>query len=258
LALAIMLAAGSSVAAQEKDPRPAAALQDNSFLIEEAYNQDADSVQHIGSFRRQNRDWTFAFTQEWPIRSQTHQFSYSVPYLWLHNEGAGVGDIQLNYRFQALTESASRPAFAPRFSLILPTGDENNGRGLGSYGYQINLPVSKIIADRVTVHGNAGLTSYFDVMGRQPMSYNLGGSVVYAVSRETNILLEALGEWTETVGPGSIVDREFAFTLLPGVRHAFNLPQGQLVFGAGMPIQFAEGHADVGALFFVSFEHKFR
>ena len=39
---------------------------------------------------------------------------------------------------------------------------------MGSYGYQINLPVSKIVSDRVTLHGNAGITSYFDVHGRQP------------------------------------------------------------------------------------------
>jgi hypothetical protein len=253
-----VLATGPS--AQETDPRPAAGLQDNSFLIEEAYNQEAGVVQHVGSFRRQNRDWTFAFNQEWPIRSQTHQFSYSVPYLWLHNGGGqGFGDVQLSYRYQALAETATQPAFAPRFTLILPTGDDGKGTGFDSYGYQINLPVSKIISDRVTVHGNAGLTSYFDVFGRQPTSFNLGGSIVYAVTRETNVLVEALGEWTETATLGGLLEREFTFTLLPGVRHAFNLEQGsQLVLGAGMPIQFTGGDTDVGALVFVSYEHKFR
>ena len=147
----------------------------------------------------------------------------------------------LNYRYQALTESATLPAFAPRLSVILPTGDEDRGTGFGSYGYQINLPVSKIVSDRVTLHGNAGVTSYFDVHGRQPTSYNLGGSIVYAVTRNTNFLVEALGEWTETVNDTFGIDREFAFTLLPGVRHAFNLKEGQLVLGAGVPIQFTEG-----------------
>ena len=213
------------------------------------------------SLRRQNGAWSFAYTDEWPVRSQTHQFSYTVPYLWLHNDGNGArgfGDVQLNYRFQALTESASLPAFAPRFSVILPTGDEDRGTGMGSYGYQINLPVSKIVSDRVTLHGNAGITSYFDVHGRQPTSYNLGGSVVYAVTRDTNFLVEAVGEWTETVNDTFRIEREFAFTLLPGVRHAFNLKEGQLVLGAGVPIQFTEGRTDVGALLYLSFEHKFR
>ena len=57
--------------------RPAAGVQDNSFLIEEAYNQEAGVVQHIFNLRRQGHDWSFAFTQEWPVGSQTHQFSYS-------------------------------------------------------------------------------------------------------------------------------------------------------------------------------------
>lgn len=261
LAVLMVLGGMEHLAAQEKDPRPAAGLQDNSFLIEEAYNQEAGVVQHIMGLRRQNGAWSFAYTDEWPVRSQTHQFSYTVPYLWLHNDGngaRGLGDIQLNYRFQALTESASLPAFAPRFSVILPTGDEDRGTGMGSYGYQINLPVSKIVADRVTLHGNAGITSYFNVHGRQPTSYNLGGSIVYAATRDTNFLVEALGEWTETVNDTFGIEREFAFTLLPGVRHAFNLKEGQLVLGAGVPIQFTEGRTDVGALFYLSFEHKFR
>ena len=35
------------LAAQEDDPRPAKGIQDNSFFIEEAYNQEAGVVQHI-------------------------------------------------------------------------------------------------------------------------------------------------------------------------------------------------------------------
>ena len=259
VAVLMVLGGLQQAVAQEKDPRPAAGLQDNSFLIEEAYNQEAGVVQHIMSLRRQNGAWSFAYTDEWPVRTQAHQFSYTVPYLWQNGDGGrGFGDVMLNYRYQALTESATLPAFAPRLSLILPTGDEDRGTGFGSYGYQINLPVSKIVSDRVTLHGNAGITSYFDVHGRQPTSYNLGGSVVYAATRDTNFLVEALGEWTETVNDTFSIDREFAFTLLPGVRHAFNLKEGQLVLGAGVPIQFSEGHTDVGALFYFSFEHKFR
>jgi len=261
VAVLMVLGGLQQVAAQEKDPRPAAGLQDNSFLIEEAYNQEAGVVQHIMGLRRQNGAWSFAYTDEWPVGSQTHQLSYTVPYLWLHNDGNGArgfGDVMLNYRYQALTESARLPAFAPRLSLILPTGDEDRGTGFGSYGYQINLPVSKIVSDRVTLHGNAGITSYFDVHGRQPTSYNLGGSIIYAMTRDTNFLVEALGEWTETVNDTFGIDREFAFTLLPGVRHAFNLKEGQLVLGAGVPIQFTEGRTDVGTLLYLSFEHKFR
>lgn len=257
LTAAMFVVGSGSLAAQEKDPRPAAGVQDNSFLIEEAYNQEAGVTQHIATLRRQFGDWAFAYTQEIPLGSQLHQFSNSVPYLWLHDSGRshGFGDMQLSYRYQALTETASRPAFAPRISLIVPTGNESRGTGLGSYGYQINLPVSKIVSDRVTLHGNAGMTSLFDVNGHQPTVYSLGGSIVYAVTRDTNFLIEAIGDWpTDTPD----IEQNFLFTLLPGVRHAFNLKEGQLVLGAGVPMVFSGGRTDVGAFVYFSFEHKFK
>ena len=139
----------------------------------------------------------------------------------------------------------------------LCTGRESVGLGNGSVGYQFNLPVSKIVSDRVTLHANAGLTTYADVGGRQPTSYNLGGSAIYAVTRQTNVLLEVLGDRTETVTPASAVEREFALTLVPGVRHAMDLWGGQLVLGLAAPVTIVDRKADYGALLLVSFEHAF-
>lgn len=249
----------TSAAAAEKDARLAAGVQDNSFLIEEAYNQEPGVVQHITSLRRQGRDWFFAFTQEWPLGTQVHQFSYTIPYSWLRSEGQdtqGLGSIMLNYRWQALTEDQRTPAFAPRLSLILPSGGPDRGDGNTSVGYQVNLPISKIISNRVTLHGNAGMTSFFDVADRQLTNFNLGGSTIFALSRETNLLLETLAEWTETVGPARGIDKEFSFTVLPGLRHAFNLPDSQLVVGLGAPVTFRGATVDYGAFLYLSFEHK--
>ncbi len=247
--------------AEEKDPRTAAGVQDNSFLIEEAYNQEAGVVQHIASLRRQNRDWYFNFTQEWPLGSQTHQFSYSVPYSWIRTEEGrvrGIGDAQINYRFQALTEGDGVPAFAPRLSWIFPSGNKEKGTGVGSHGLQVNLPVSKIVSDRVTLHGNAGVTTYFNVDGKRPTNYNLGGSAVYAVNRDFNLMLESLGEWTESVNELREIEREFRFTVSPGFRQAFNLDAGQLVVGLATPVGFVNGNRpDYGVLLYLSFEHSF-
>src|SRR5918992_1369706 len=108
---------------------PIDVIEDNSFLIEEAYNQEPGVVQHIFNTLYNNdsrrRGWTFSFTQEWPVFSQDHQFSYTIPTYHLV-EGSdrlyGIGDVLLNYRYQALEEGELKPAFAPRFSLVLPTG----------------------------------------------------------------------------------------------------------------------------------------
>src|SRR3954463_459136 len=74
-------------------------IEDNSFLIEEAYNQETGVVQHIGTFRRApDASWVFTFTQEWPAPSQRHQLSYTVPVLSADGSGTGLGDLALNYR----------------------------------------------------------------------------------------------------------------------------------------------------------------
>ena len=260
IAAAIVVAALSSAFADEPDRRPAAAIQDNSYLVEEAYNQEEGVVQHIFNLRRKDRDWSFSFTQEWPVVDQTHQFSYTVPYSWLRADSGrehGFGDLLLNWRVQALEESDAVPAFAPRLSLILPSGDDERGLGDGTVGYQANLPVSKIVADRWTLHANAGLTAFPNLNGRNPVSYSLGASAIYAVSRTFNFMLETLGEWEESVEAGGGIDRGFTTTISPGFRYALNLDAGQLVWGLAAPIGLTRGNTDYGVFVYVSFEHDF-
>ena len=252
----------ASALADVKDQRLAAGIQDNLCLIEEAYNQEQGVVQHINCLERQGKDWFYNFTQEWPMGGQTNQFSYTLPYTWLRSAGPseqGFGDVMLNYRRQLLYESNSVPAFAPRLSLILPTGDEDRNLGSGSLGYEVMLPVSKIVSNRVTLHGNASVTSYFDVDGQQPTSYLLGGAFVYAVTRDFNLMVESFGEWEESVTDAGNIERETSFTFSPGARYAFNLSAGQLVLAAGAPILLTEGaEPEYGAFFYLSFEHRFR
>ena len=252
--------------AEEKDQRPAAGIQDNSFLIEEAYNQEAGVIQHTSTLRRQRRDWFYTFTQEWPIGSQTHQFSYTLPYSRIRNNNNqlvhGPGDIEINYRYQAMMETATLPAFAPRLSMILPTGNKDKGTGTGSAGIQVMLPFSKIVSDRVTLHANAAMTHLFDVDGFQPTSYMLGGSAIYAATRDFNLMLESLVEWEESINAMRELERETTYTISPGFRYALNFPQLaelQVVVGAALPIAFTRGKStDYGAFFYLSFEHSIK
>jgi hypothetical protein len=257
----LLLVAAPALAAVD-DRRPAAAVQDNSFLIEEAYNQEEGVVQHILNVQRQRNDWFAAFTQEWPVFGQTHQFSYTVPYGWVGRAGddraRGVGDVLLNYRLQLLYETDAQPALAPRVSAILPTGSETRGLGAGSAGWQFNIPVSKIVADRMTLHGNAGMTVFPNAHGRAPASYVLGASAIYAATPELNLMLEALRNWDGTAVEGGTVERERRWTVSPGFRHALNLEAGQLVWGVAAPIGVQDGRStDLGLFFYMSFEHDF-
>src|SRR5688572_26052332 len=72
------------------------AIQDNSFLVEEAYNQEAGVIQHIFTFERNDEESVLAFGQEFPVRGQKHQLSYSISFLSLDRD-SGLGDGMINY-----------------------------------------------------------------------------------------------------------------------------------------------------------------
>src|SRR5215470_14495632 len=109
-------------AAQDRETlADTAPIQDNSFLVEEAYNQEDGVIQHISCFERlaNSKDWIYTFTDEWPLRSQKHQFS--TTFTASHSGefgGAGMGDTAINYRYQLIGSGESRLAVAPRLSLL--------------------------------------------------------------------------------------------------------------------------------------------
>jgi len=259
------------------EERPIDVIEDNSFLIEEAYNQEPGVVQHIFTAiynnDSRNRGWNFNFTQEWPVFSQDHQFSYSVPSSHFI-DGAdriyGIGDILLNYRYQALEEGDVKPAFAPRFSLILPTGNRNRGTGNGVVGYQWSLPFSKKLASRFAMHANFGLTYLPGVRApldgstgplspkRSLVSYNLGASAIFAILPRFQLMLEWVGPFEESINDRGKATREFMPILSPGFRAAVvNEEKLQVVVGAAAPIGLNHNATNVGALLYLSIEHNF-
>ncbi len=287
-AISILCMAFGQAPAEERK-RPIDGVSDNSFLIEEAYNQEPRVVQHVftaqfGADHRgeaHSRSWDLSFTQEWPIFSQTHQFAYSVPYSFLDEDAehdSDIGDASLAYRLQLLTESDDRPAIAPTLELILPTGDEDRGFGTGEVGYGFVIPVSKTLGERVAVHFNAAVT--YTPNARMKFSdgtrsseldlleYSLGGSLVYAVTDTFHLLVEAV--WNSSEGleekktrgeHGRLYadrDRGEEVVISPGLRWAWNLPGDlQIVPGISFPIGLSEDATDYGVFFYFSVEHPF-
>ena len=104
---ALLLVLSLAGAASAQQPSAAAAngsepfrITDNSFLVEEAFNQEAGIFQNIFNVGAIGRDWAATFTQEWPVVSQKHQFSYTLA--WVACDGdAAFGDTLINYRYQA-------------------------------------------------------------------------------------------------------------------------------------------------------------
>ena len=259
------------VSAQQE---PIEFIEDNSFLIEEAYNQEPGVVQHIFQAVYSNdprqRGWAFAFTQEWPIYGQDHQFSYTVLSYHLINDGErqyGVGDTLLNYRYQALEEGPGKPAFAPRFSLILPTGNRDKGTGNGVVGYQWNLPFSKKVTSRLALHANFGVTYLPHV--RSPMNDGqlspkrslvspwVGGSAIYALLPRLHLMLEWLGYIQDNINGTGRAVRTFNPLLSPGFRAAVvNEEDLQIVAGVGVPIGLNRQANNLAGFFYFSVEHK--
>ncbi len=240
-----------------KDVPPA--IEDNSFFIEEAYNQEAGIIQHISTFlhfRTPASQSDYSFTQEWPVTGQRHQFSYSIPYAWPEGAAAGFGDVLLNYRYQLLGPD-SWAAFAPRLSVILPTGD--GGRG----GVQVNLPVSKRLGASAVLHANAGATLVHDVkadvgdMRRDLNAYNIGASVIGLVTPTFNLMLEATATFSDEWEGGS-VRRQREVIVSPGLRKAFDIGSLQIVPGVAVPISFGEEKTHVGGFVYLSFEHPLK
>ena len=137
------------------DPAP---ITDNSFLIEEAFNQEAGVVQHISTFVKfpGAERWVSTFTQEWPINpAPKHQLSYTLAALsGAASESGGLADTFLNWRYQVVNDD--HLAFAPRASVLVPTGDREEGRSVGGFGAEINMPVSYTTGGRFDFHWNAG------------------------------------------------------------------------------------------------------
>lgn len=238
-------------------------IQDNSFFLEEAYNQEAGVVQHIQSFMylKKSKDWIYTFTQEWPVPKETHQLSYTIPVVHITDptNSSGIGDIALNYRYQAVLKD--HIAVAPRLSVILPTGDYKKGHGTDTVGLQTNIAMSVELSDKFVTHWNLGAT--YTPRSKESggaradtTAFNYGASLIYLATENFNFMLETAGTSGESVQPDGSRQQSNTFFINPGVRFAINFKSGlQIVPGISMPIGIGPSKGELGGLGYLSFEH---
>lgn len=265
LVLAAALPAFSAAsAAAQADTAATEPLQDNSFLVEEAYNQDPGVVQHINTFGRdRGGDWEYTLTQEWPLAGMRHQISYTLPIAHAGGD-TGLGDVMVHYRYQWLDGQSGPVAVAPRLSVLLPTGSAEKGLGVGGWGIEGALPVSvELVKDRLVAHSNAGVTYVpraEDAAGNHAATTSvfLAQSAVWLIRPMFNLLVEGVWEREETVaGPGQTGADEHA-VISPGVRFGLNLPGDlQVVPGIAVPIGIGPSSGERSLFLYLSFEHPF-
>lgn len=266
-ALIVVLAIARFLSAQaQNEPK---SIQDNSFLLEEAYNQEKGVVQHINGFSyfAGSHDWLYTFIQEWPVPgNERHQFSYTLMAARAgdSSHGAGFGDALLNYRYQLVGNGGSRVAFAPRLSLILPTGNSRSGRGFGGSGVQTNLPLSVVLNRKLVTHWNAGATfvpSAQDPAGNRASTaaYNLGQSFIWLAHPRVNFMLETVFASAQEVVARDKTLWTNSLLLNPGVRWAYNFKNGlQIVPGVAVPVGVGPSWGEKGMFVYLSFEHPFQ
>jgi hypothetical protein len=261
LASAILLGAASA--------RAQSPIQDNSFLIEEAYNQERGVVQHISTFSRArgSGDWAYTFTQEWPLPDQRHQVSYTLPVQELHAAASartGLGDFALTYRYQAVGDGQAGLAVSPRVSLLVPTGRAADSLGAGGVGVQLNLPMSRTVGSRLVTHWNVLVTRTFsarDAAGHHAATtaYGAGQSVVWLARPRFNVLIETLWTRTGAVAGERVTAQSDGLVVSPGIRWAHDFRSGlQVVPGAAFTIGVGPSRGRDAIFLYLSLEHPFR
>ena len=255
----LLLALTTSALGQTQPQAVPFAIMDNSFFVEEAFNQEPGIFQNIFTARRGKDDtWEAAITQEWPLFTQTHQFSFTVGALGVNSERR-LDDLLINYRWQATTETASAPAFSPRVSLILATGDTSKGLGGGGTGWQVNLPFSKQFNDTY-VHWNAGFTHTPAAGGisrdHSLLTPHLALSGIRRIRPMLNLMLESVVEWEQFV-EGDVKRRETVVTLSPGFQTGWNVGDTQTIIGLAIPVAISDGNANAGVFGYFSYELPF-
>jgi hypothetical protein len=256
VAALLIVATPADGLAQEKTFK----ITDNSFFVEEAFNQERGIFQNIFVWTRaKSGGWNGSFTQEWPAPAMAHQLSYTVPFFG-GETSAHIGGVLLNYRYQALEEGAGRPAFSPRISLILPSGralDDSDHSGL-----QGMLPFSKQVGE-FYLHGNAGLTWIHGVSVEPTRRTNLtspqlAGSVVWNTRPMLNLLFESVVVFEDAVRTSRETSRERVVTLSPGLRGGWNLSgDRQIIVGVAVPVTVTGGEKAVAFLTYFSYELPF-
>jgi len=249
------------------DP-PSIAIEDNSFFIEEAYNQEPGVVQHIftGQYAwKYFKSVGLSFTQEWPIGDEHHQISFSIPFTsLLSNSSSGVGDIMLNYRYE-LTGRDDFAVSAPRFSIIFPTGKVEGGFGSGNLGYQVNLPVSKRWNDFLVNHFNVGFTFFPNARTKTSAgveakndiySFDIGGSAIWLVHQNFNLMFEILHSYFVEIDASGKKQKMNVTIFNPGFRYAIDINDLQIVPGLSIPLNYQSKKITPELFFYLSFEHN--
>ena len=268
-AFIVAILCSAAVSAQTATPAKAASapfeIIDNSFLVEEAFNQEAGIFQNIADMVFVDGNWGFNFTQEWPASSRRsiscrtrcrRSTTETDPASAIRKSTIGI-----SYGWRARTAGIfaarqpggadGRRAATPRIRIAGPAGQ----------------PAVQQAGNDWYWHWNAGVTWLPRAESLDPapntdtrvdlMSPFLAASGIYRVRQMFNLMLESVLRFDELVDETG-TRRETAFILSPGFRGGWNIGEQQLIVGAAVPITWVDGETEPGLLLYLSYELPFK
>ena len=238
-------------------------IRDNSFLVEEAYNQDAGVVQHIftGQFDPAFKNADGSFTQEWPAGSMLHQVSYTLPYRFYDGINFSLNDMLINYRYQLLAKD--NLFISPRCSFIIPTGQSQSTENTGGTGFQLVVPFSFELCNKISMHVNIGNSfTWYDAQKKETRlnkteEFSSGLSFIYYITNNLNIMLETvhISDFYKYDSRPDVLETKTIIN--PGFRFAINFPSGlQIVPGIAAPFDLQTKSSS--CYLYLSFEHPLK
>lgn len=150
LAAAVSIAVAAPARADDEIPQ-----QDFLFLFETAYTQEQGEWQATAAadWQRDPDASLYAIEFEYGI---TDRFQVSVELPFLDEDGvSGIGDVEFGAAYALLKEDDGLPEFTIAAEARAPSGDEDDGLGVGGWGYGAALRASKLLMPRLYGHASA-------------------------------------------------------------------------------------------------------
>lgn len=196
-----------------------AAIEDNSFLLIEAYTQGKDEIQLIQHYDSpMGGDYLYDITAELPLVPDKHQLNLNLT-------DGDEQDFKLGYAYQM------NPKALQNITLI------------ASSGISFTQVLSFKLNEDFMNHWNVGLTF------REDTTLSLGTSLVYLLHDRFNLLTEVLLE----------TDKETSIILNPGVRSSFKAKwkDSEIVPGIAFPMEIKKDPVGFGVFVYLSIESHF-
>jgi hypothetical protein len=252
-------------------------IEDNSMLIDEAFNQTHRNLQHITNVSFSKNTATYSYALEIPLKNEKHQLSFSFNYGSIKKQDIttgynlmenGVGDASLSYR-PLLFGKDWQAMVIPRFTLIIPSGNAQKGLGSGGWGSEFGIAITKRIIPAVVTNYNVSYTwickaDYYTKAadGNSPVktelncaSKSFGMSAIWLLKPHLNLMLEYLITSGTSGNANTVINNSI---INPGFRFAVDAGNVQIVPGVGIPLNFTGNRfSDAGCFIYLSIEHPY-